>query len=620
MNRFIVVFVCVLLTGVHTFSFAQDTENKIIISNKEESYTFALNKKGEEEVRAGYVATYRCQSPGVASVVEFYDSYGEIRNVKVKGIKGVTPKYGMYNRENVFFSDSRACYFDIPFITKGSEAIVSVDKTYKDIRHFNYIFLAEVYYIDRKTVKVTLPDWMHADILLKNTSGNITRDSIRNEAEGTTTHLFYVKNQAEVVKETNSTGYRYSYPYILIVPRESIADGKKKEYFKTVDHLYQWYREPVMSLNNDEHVIHAKATDLLSGCDSGEDKIRELCKWVQQSIRYIAFQDGISAFRPDEAREVMDKKYGDCKGMSNLLKALLVSVGFDARLAWVSAGAKEEEDLDPQTPVPFADHMICSLFWNDSLYFIDPTVRSLSFGEIPENIQGRKVLIEDGKDYIISTIPSRGAGNNRDSLFIQYTMTGSKLSGTGSRYFEGESKHHILYWMDRMKETDRSRMLEEFIKNEKTQDTVSELMVEGLETLRPEVYIRYNVSRESALNVLAGRLIVDMEECKDYQDAKIDLSKRKTALKFPYKDYVVRVSEFTVPDEYAVVHLPLGIELVRDKYVFILTYGLEGNKIIYHKEISLLSHILEREEMEQWNSDIDRLRSAYNELVVLEKK
>ena len=57
--------------------------------------------------------------------------------------------------------------------------------------------------------------------------------------------------------------------------------------------------------------------------------------WVQDNIRYIAFENGIMGFKPDAAQNVLNKKYGDCKGKANLLKEMLKLAGYDARLTWI---------------------------------------------------------------------------------------------------------------------------------------------------------------------------------------------------------------------------------------------------------------------------------------------
>lgn len=618
MFRFPILLLLLLFCGVNRL-YAQSADTKIVIADKEELYTYALNKKGEIEVQVDYTTRYQCLKPGSVSFADFYDSYTEIKEVKVRGVKGVTPKYGMFKQENIFFSDEKACYFNIPFLKRGEEATVSVRKIYRDVRRLNMITLAEFNFIRSKTIRLRVPDWMQVTILLKNGSERVSERSERDEKAQVTTYIFQILDQEEVVTEVNSTGYEHTYPYLIIVPETSVVKGESKRYFGTVNDLYQWYREPLLTLRSYEESVRIKSAELTAGCKSEGEQIRELCKWVQRNIRYVAFRDGISAYRPDDAGEVLLKRYGDCKGMSNLLKAMLVSAGFDARLTWVATRSGNGNDLDPEAPVPFADHMICSLFLNDSLYYIDPTVKSLSFGEIPEVIQGRKALIEEGEKYLIRTIPDFGPKCNLDSLFIRYTLDGERLTGNGEHYFRGESKHTIVYWLNSLKEKEKVEKIEKFLKGNETQDSLSNIRAEGLDDFLPEISVYYTANRKSNIKKNDRQIYIHPDVRKDYQNAKIDIASRKTDMELPFKDFVVRVTEWVIPDGYHVKQLPEETDIVRENYRFSLSFREEEDKIVYRKELAFFHTILEKAAFEEWNSDIDRLRKAYSELIVLER-
>jgi len=606
------------LSGTPGLLMAQDTEDKILIADKEELYIYEPNKSGGIQVRSEHKINYRCIKPETVSFVDFYDGSSEVKNVRIKGIKGVTPQYSMYKRENVFFSDSKACYFMIPFIQKGSQAEVTLNKVYRDIRRFNFLPLAESHRTGSKTVRFVVPDWMKVELLLRNGSDKIRRDSIRDESKKLTTHIFRITDLQGVVTEEDSPDYMHSHPYLIIVPRESSVNGKNTTYFASVGDLYRWYKSALGNHQERPATIKDRSLQLTESCADEVQKIRELSRWVQQNIRYISFQAGIAAFRPDSAHEVMAKKYGDCKGMSNLLKALLVEAGFDARLAWVATKSNRINEPFIQTPVPFADHMICALFRKDSLYYIDPTIKSLSFGEIPEHIQGQKALIEDGDEYIISQIPELNPESNRDSLFVRFTITNGKLAGRGHRSLRGTSKHSILYWLDNVRESDKKTWLEELLQNGELQDSVTNIEAKGLDSFLPEVSIDYDIASRSGIHVYGNQTYVNLNHSKDYQNAKIDIPKRKTAWELPNKDNVVSISELRIPDGYALKRLPPKVGITREKYAFEISYNKEEDKVICSKEIVIFDPILEKDDFEQWNSDIDTLRKAYNELVVLE--
>ena len=56
-------------------------------------------------------------------------------------------------------------------------------------------------------------------------------------------------------------------------------------------------------MQNDASVLKAKAEEITKGVVSDVDKIKMVFYWVQNNIRYIAFENGIMGF--DIAREVV---------------------------------------------------------------------------------------------------------------------------------------------------------------------------------------------------------------------------------------------------------------------------------------------------------------------------
>src|SRR6201999_2976434 len=104
-----------------------------------------------------------------------------------------------------------------------------------------------------------------------------------------------------------------------------------------------------------------------------------------------------------KAQNVLNKKYGDCKGMANLTRSLLVALGFDARLCWIGT---DHIAYDYSTPSLAVDnHMICALNYKGRFYFLDATESYIGFGQYAQRIQGRQVLIEDGDNFLLQRIP-----------------------------------------------------------------------------------------------------------------------------------------------------------------------------------------------------------------------
>ena len=87
--------------------------------------------------------------------------------------------------------------------------------------------------------------------------------------------------------------------------------------FESVKDLYAWYRSICDSTGNDATTLKNKVNELTAGKKTDIEKIESIFYWVQDNIRYIAYEDGYSGYVPASAQDVLAKKYGDCKGMLN---------------------------------------------------------------------------------------------------------------------------------------------------------------------------------------------------------------------------------------------------------------------------------------------------------------
>ncbi len=93
---------------------------------------------------------------------------------------------------------------------------------------------------------------------------------------------------------------------------------------------------------------------------------------VQEQIRYVALSMGEGNYTPASADEVWRARYGDCKGKTSLLLALLHGLGIEAEGALVSTSLGD--GLDTQLPLlAWFDHIIVRATIGDRTYWLDGT-------------------------------------------------------------------------------------------------------------------------------------------------------------------------------------------------------------------------------------------------------
>jgi len=107
---------------------------------------------------------------------------------------------------------------------------------------------------------------------------------------------------------------------------------------------------------------------------STDEFVLRAMHFVQDEVRYVAIEVGMSRRRPTAPTTVFGRRYGDCKDKAALLVAMLRAGGVDARPALVSS--TRGRTLDEWTPSMTAfDHAIVEVTTpSKGKYWIDPTL------------------------------------------------------------------------------------------------------------------------------------------------------------------------------------------------------------------------------------------------------
>jgi hypothetical protein len=416
-------------------------------------------------------------------------------------------------------------------------------------------------------------------------------------------------------KDESAPGPTYIYPHVLILPKSYTVDGNTINIFKETQDLYNWYKSLVNSLENDVTPLKEKVQELTENATTDEEKIKNIYYWVQDNIRYIAFEDGIAGFKPDEASNVFTKRYGDCKGMANLTKQMLVEAGFDARLTWI--GTKHIA-YDYSTPNLSVDnHMICTLFKDGKTIFLDGTEKFNAFGEYADRIQGKQVLIENGDAFILEHVPSSDAEFNKEQFEYRLKLSEDNIVGTVDKTYKGESRSGLLYYFNSLKTDKKDEFLEYYLNKGNSNIKVSNIETSDLQNRDENISIAYDVNIKNAVSAFDNQVYIDLDFDKELSNFVME--ERKTDYIFSSKKDLESVTQLEIPKGYNISHLPENISVTSDNYDMLVNFKKENNVIIYKKQFRIKHAKIETSDFEEWNGFIKKLDALYNEQIILTK-
>jgi len=616
------IFFSVLLAN---FCFAQtetlDNKNVTIPLSKDE-YTFVYNKKQNRvEVKQTQFQSYLCNQIRIlVPIAETYNNNVTIDNIEIRtnGFKNksIIPKYDYYSRDDIFFSDVRICYFQLPLEKKGNTGEITFEKTITDPKYFTQIFFTEPYNVDEKVVQINVPKWMKITLKEYNFNGfSIHKQVEYNEKKEADVYTYTLKNLSPIKKENYCPGPTYIEPHLLVITESATLEDNSFKFFETLNDQYAWYHSLVQDMDNDKAILKAKALEISQSTTTKLDQIKAIFYWVQNNIRYLAFEDGIAGFKPDKADEVLRKKYGDCKGMAHLTKELLLALGFDARLCWIGTNHIAYDYSTPSLSVD--NHMICALLFEGKTYFLDATEKYIGFNEYAERIQGRQVLIENKDKYILSNVPTASFEQNKNIEKKICTIQGTSIISTIEQVWTGESKEYILTQLFNIKKENVTDAFKKFLAEGNADILINNFTTSNVNNYDQSLQVNYTMEHKNAVNVFGKELYFDIDLRKDFNNFIFDTTERKLDYCFSYKYNIQEETSIEIPKGAKVTTLPKLIDIQQKDYRILALVKVENEKIIYKKHLIIKNPIIKKSTFSQWNKDFTALKEFYAEQVVI---
>jgi hypothetical protein len=595
-------------------------DDKIAITNSKVAINFTLNRSTNkvvvnQELNSSFISidsranirTY-CFYDGESTITRF-----EIRNKTNKKIYHRVYDES-YTTDDLFHNDVRVKYSTLNFPLLGYKYKTSTVKRIKDIKYFTSIYFHNDYPTLKKNITIEVPSWLDIELKEINFEGYDIAKKVVTNAK-TKIYQYTLTDIPAYYKEESAPGPTHIYPHILLLPKSYTYQNETHTIFKSTQDLYNWYYSLTNSLENDNAPLKDKVNALTKDAKNDDEKIKNIYYWVQDNIRYIAFEDGIAGFKPDEASNVFNKRYGDCKGMANLTKQMLIEAGFDARLAWIGTKRIAYDYSTPNLSVD--NHMICAIVRDGETYFLDGTEKFNAYGEYADRIQGKQVLIENGKEYILKTIPEITSEFNKEHFMYNLTLNNDILEGKVSKEFYGESRAKLLYNFDTLKNDKKEEFLEYYLNNGDTNIKVSNIETSDLSNRESELKITHDITIRNSVSAFDNEIYIDIDFNKELQGYL--LKERKTDLVFDRKRQLEATTTLSIPSGYTVSEIPDSFNTSSENFDLSVDFKVSGNTIHYRKIFKIKHGIVETSEFEKWNTFISQLKTAYKTQIVLTK-
>lgn len=582
-----------------TFSFSQNYDASLIpekltkdaiavIRNEERFFDFKSVSSGQETYKVAITILNKA-GDGFAEMAEVYDKFSSIYNIKATIYDASGKKIKEYKSSEI-----------------KDQSLISDYSMYEDnrikfLKFYNSSYPYTIEYSFNQDYKgiLSLPSWN----AIKG-YGISTEKSTYIVQKAPTLKLKYITSNSlktDSSKVNEKTQYKWSGNGLAAIVREplsidldNITDWVKVsptqfEYDNTTGNFDNWknFGAWIYKLNENGNNLPPATKllvqNLIKDAKTPKEKMRILYHHLQQNTRYVSVQLGIGGFKPILADKVAQVNYGDCKALSNYMKALLNEAGIKSNLVVIGNGMPS---MNPDySSMGQANHMILSVPLANDTTFLECTSQHHPMGFIGYDNSDRNVLLitEDGGKIVRTPIYTAKDNYQNKKTTVNFQDNGYAMINIKSTY--GNAQFEDNMGMLLSDPTEQRKRL-----NEQNDIPGAELISfkfeqpdKTLPVLNEEISFKTNQLLSKGGDKFF--LTLNLTNRRESVPAKIENRKTYFAVAFAYQDEDEITYMF--PKGYNIDFIPKDIVLTSEFGSYTASFTSKEQTIIYKRIVTI---------------------------------
>lgn len=439
---------------------------------------------------------------------------------------------------------------------------------------------------------------------------------IKTTQGGLDTYTWSANNLKAVKLEEDAVGWQV-FPKVTFMDNAFVFDGIPGD-FSSWQNFGKW----IQGLNADVCALSPKRVEeiqkMTADIKTDKEKARFLYEYMQQNMRYVSIQLGIGGLKPFPATFVDEKKYGDCKALSNYMYALLKAVNIPSYYAIVRAGANEEPANAAFPSDPFNHVILCIPFKNDTTW-LECTSNTQQFGKLGNFTENRNALLvtEDG-GRLVNTPKSVGTDNQFNSE-VHITLTPEGAAKAVVKVLASGAYRDDYIAISYLKVDEQKEQLIRSLGMKQPSDIQFNAAADkdGVK----EVGI--NVDYERFYDISAGNKQFYRPRLFNLWQATLPaLEKRKHDYYFDQPLQKSCVTTIDLPEGFEVETLPTNqsLKFSYGNYEVSYVYNPAKNQVVSTAKFNLVNHVIPAAKYSEMQVYMDAVAKAQNKKLVIRKK
>ncbi len=521
---------------------------------------------------------------------------------------------------SVFYDDGKETELTFTHLQKGAHTHLRYTLQHQEVHMLPKFFFQNNIPVLRTSFSITYPKSVDIEGIMQGMPVTWIKKTTE-ESRKTVTVTWQAVDVPKAKVFADAPKFSYYSPHLVVFIRSYIdpRSGEKVAMLNSVSDLNRFLYGFVKNINTREDKdIDSKVKELTKGATTDNERAAAIYQWVQNNIRYVAFEDSLGGFIPREAATVYHRRFGDCKDMSSLLRAMCKAAGMDARYVWI--GTRDIPYSFNTTPITGAfNHMICAARTDGKWTFLDGTDPILPYGAIPQAIQGKEALISNtADDFEVVKIPVIGSNVSQviDSSFVQ--LQDNSITGKVSIQLSGYNAWDTRIILKYRNENEQEKAINTITQRGSNKYIQKKFDYKMLEDPLKDVVISAGFEIPDYVRKAGNDYYVNLNLLRNLSGSKVDITDRSAPVEKDFNEINKQVVVLDIPKGYKVSYLPEPRQQsVEGIGTYHIRYNSDGKKVILSKEIRMDALYIQPDRFNDFNKMVSGLQNAYKETVVL---
>ncbi|WP_108823393.1 DUF3857 domain-containing protein [Dysgonomonas sp. Marseille-P4361] len=357
--------------------------------------------------------------------------------------------------------------------------------------------------------------------------------------------------------------------------------------------------------------VVATLQSLVGEAKNEREKVKILYEYLQQHTRYVSIPLGIGGYQPETAANVYKTKFGDCKGLTNLMKAMLKAVDIKSNYCVISMGDEDKRFFENFPSFRQANHVILLVpIKNDSIW-LECTSAMQPFGFVHSEIADHDVLVVSDEGGKLCRTPAY----ERDAYMSRINLTiNVDEEGNASGNITLEKTMDKAVEASRVKEQDREtqiKYLRSELKMPKVQFADIDITYRASEL--PSGIVKGSFEATNFANKTGNRLFVQGYPLNK-GDLKIFASSDRTLdIEIPLQYVLCDTITYILPEGFVAESLPKDLKTETQFGTFSRSIVSDNNQVISEQRIDIKPGVYKKEaynELKDFFGQIDKALSS----------